>query len=433
MPLDHACRRDDEAQPFGGRAAHMAHLEDRVRVFSSLQKPKRIGVVADDGRTYYFLCKKDDDLRKDARVVEFNTLINRLLLADSQARRRDLHVRTYSVVPLNETVGMLEWINNTVPLRSVLVEQYSKRGLWHERTNKEASEIYESDKGADARKQNFRRLLARFPSVLHSWFVEQFPDAADWLSARLHYTRSCAVMSMVGFVLGLGDRHSENMLFDKRNGDFIHIDLNCIFLKAETFSVPEKVRAPMQCGEMFSDDCSLLVVAAGAVSIDAQFARRHGSRQRGRRFSRTRLFGLVWFSRSLTALLLLLLQLVCEQTMHILRKHRSMLMSVLETLIYDPLVDWKKEATRRQTRQRSHTGGAGAQKEPDVNREGEKDLRTVENKLLGLPFQSKHGAARAGNTHGLAMSVEGHVAYLIKEATSDTNLSSMFVGWSSWI
>lgn len=50
-----------------------------MTVFNSMQRPKRIEVVASNGRSYYFLCKKDDDLRKDARVMEFNALINRLL------------------------------------------------------------------------------------------------------------------------------------------------------------------------------------------------------------------------------------------------------------------------------------------------------------------------------------------------------------------
>ena len=34
---------------------------------------------------------------------------------------------------------------------------------------------------------------------------------------------------MVGYVLGLGDRHGENILFDSTNGDCIHVDFNCLF------------------------------------------------------------------------------------------------------------------------------------------------------------------------------------------------------------
>ena len=48
---------------------------------------------------------------------------------------------------------------------------------------------------------------------------------------RLGYCHTAAVMSMVGFILGLGDRHGENILFDSTNGDCVHVDFNCLFNK----------------------------------------------------------------------------------------------------------------------------------------------------------------------------------------------------------
>jgi phosphatidylinositol kinase/protein kinase (PI-3 family) len=38
-------------------------------------------------------------------------------------------------------------------------------------------------------------------------------------------------MSIVGYILGLGDRHGENILFDSTNGDCVHVDFNCLFNK----------------------------------------------------------------------------------------------------------------------------------------------------------------------------------------------------------
>jgi hypothetical protein len=49
--------------------------------------------------------------------------------------------------------------------------------------------------------------------------------------ARTSYIRTTAVMSMVGYMLGLGDRHGENILFDTVSGETIHVDFNCIFNK----------------------------------------------------------------------------------------------------------------------------------------------------------------------------------------------------------
>lgn len=57
---------------------------------NSLQKPRKIMIVGSDGRRYPFLCKPKDDLRKDARLMEFNTIINRLLKKDIEASKRQL-------------------------------------------------------------------------------------------------------------------------------------------------------------------------------------------------------------------------------------------------------------------------------------------------------------------------------------------------------
>ena len=43
------------------------------------------------------------------------------------------------------------------------------------------------------------------------------------------------------YVLGLGDRHCENILFDGTSGETCHVDFNCLFNKGERFKTPEKV------------------------------------------------------------------------------------------------------------------------------------------------------------------------------------------------
>lgn len=56
----------------------------------SLQQPKRIAFIGSDGRTYKFLCKANDDLRKDARMMEFNYMINDFLKKNPESRDRNL-------------------------------------------------------------------------------------------------------------------------------------------------------------------------------------------------------------------------------------------------------------------------------------------------------------------------------------------------------
>jgi serine/threonine-protein kinase ATR len=56
----------------------------------SLQKPRKVEIIGSDSKPYLFLCKPKDDLRKDSRMMEFNTVINKLLKKDPEGRRRQL-------------------------------------------------------------------------------------------------------------------------------------------------------------------------------------------------------------------------------------------------------------------------------------------------------------------------------------------------------
>ena len=56
-------------------------------------------------------------------------------------------------------------------------------------------------------------------------------DAESWLDCRINFTRSLAVMSMAGYILGLGDRHPSNLMIDKITGKIIHIDQSSFVLK----------------------------------------------------------------------------------------------------------------------------------------------------------------------------------------------------------
>ena len=75
------------------------------------------------------------------------------------------------------------------------------------------------------------KVLNMFPPLLHRFFLANFAEPASWLNARLAFTRTTAVWCMVGHMLGLGDRHGENILMDTATGDCIHIDFACLFDK----------------------------------------------------------------------------------------------------------------------------------------------------------------------------------------------------------
>jgi FKBP12-rapamycin complex-associated protein len=66
--------------------------------------------------------------------------------------------------------------------------------------------------------QDFYRVL---------WLKSRNSEA--WLDRRTNYCRTLAVMSMVGHILGLGDRHPSNLLMDRVSGRIVHVDFGDCF------------------------------------------------------------------------------------------------------------------------------------------------------------------------------------------------------------
>ncbi|KAJ2169701.1 hypothetical protein GGH15_000284 [Coemansia sp. RSA 562] len=352
-------------QPFNSDLPTISGFDDAIDVMHSLQRPKKITIVGSDGHRYSFLCKPKDDLRKDARLMEFNAMINQLFGGDSRARPRRLRICTYAVVPLNEECGLIEWVPNTVGVRHVLLRLYSAHGV--SVSMAQAKALLDAP-GAEPERQFLDHVLPRFPSVLHEWFVRQFGSPHLWLEARSLFTRSAAVMSMVGHILGLGDRHCENILLDERSGGVLHVDFNCLFDKGLSLEKPERV--PFRLTHNMVD-------AMGVTGYEGAFRRS------------------------------------CELALGLLREHRDALMSVLESFLHDPLVEWSRRTTRAASRSKETEGLP--------NEHASRSLSAIRRKLQG-------------SLQGMApLSVEGQVDELIQQATDPKRLCQMYVGWAPFM
>lgn len=67
-------------------------------------------------------------------------------------------------------------------------------------------------------------------------------NSEHWLERRATYTRSLAVNSMVGHILGLGDRHPSNVLLERSTGKVVHIDFgDCFEVAMHREKFPETV------------------------------------------------------------------------------------------------------------------------------------------------------------------------------------------------
>ena len=65
------------------------------------------------------------------------------------------------------------------------------------------------------------------------------------LQKQVAYGRAMAVASMAGYVIGLGDRHLNNVLIDTRTAEPIHIDLGIAFEGGTYLPTPEE--SPFRC------------------------------------------------------------------------------------------------------------------------------------------------------------------------------------------
>ena len=317
-------------EPFCNSEVTIEEWMDGVTVMGSLQRPKKVEVLGSDGQHYPFLCKPKDDLRKDARMMELMTAANRMLDKSTNCRRRKLSVRCYAVVPLDQECGLIEWVPNMEQLRSIIKDYWENYRYTMDHNSIKARHQAAMQHPTD--KKNMlagfiRSLMTELPPVLHHWLADQFCAPAAWFEARLAFTRSCAVTSMIGYSVGLGDRHLENILIDKTTGGLMHVDFACLFDHGLNLETPEKVPFRLTPN---------LLHTFGVTGAEGVFRR------------------------------------VCELTLEQLRTNNLTVLTILSTLRHDPLVEWSKRNSREDP-----SGVAQSD-------EAEKELEKIEFKLQGI-------------------------------------------------
>jgi phosphatidylinositol 3-kinase len=140
-------------------------------------------------RNYKVIVKTGDDLRQDQLVVMMLQLMDGLL----KRAALDLCLTPYSILAMSTSSGFVEFVEGAIPISQIL-SKYNG-------------------------------------SILHFFQTVAFQKGAKYdirPDVISNYVRSCAGYCVITYILGVGDRHLDNILL-RASGHFFHIDFGFIF------------------------------------------------------------------------------------------------------------------------------------------------------------------------------------------------------------
>ncbi|XP_056160919.1 serine/threonine-protein kinase TOR isoform X2 [Syzygium oleosum] len=429
-----ACRDLELAVPGTYRAdapvVTIASFAPQLDVITSKQRPRKLTIHGSDGEEYTFLLKGHEDLRQDERVMQLFGLVNTLLENNRKTAEKDWSIQRYDVIPLSPNSGLIGWVPNCDTLHQLIREYRDARKIT---LNQEHKHMLSFAPDYDhlpliAKVEVFEYALQNtegndLARVL--WLKSRTSEV--WLERRTNYTRSLAVMSMVGYLLGLGDRHPSNLMLHRYSGKILHIDFgDCFEASMHREKFPEKV--PFRLTRM-------LVKAMEVSGIEGNF-------------------------RS-----------TCENVMQVLRTNRDSVMAMMEAFVHDPLINWRlfpqvsmfanthappvvnaEESSQNRELVQPQRGARERELLQAVNQLGDANevlneravmvMARMSHKLTGRDFSSSpvssssnqpsmdHSNLFSGDSredHGLSVKLQ--VQKLIIQATSHENLCQNYVGW----
>lgn len=202
-----------------------------VMIPGGINAPKKIKVRCSNGLEIPQLLKGKDDMRQDAVMQQVFSMVNTLLRQNKNTSKNRLNLRTYIVVPLSKRSGILEWCQSTIPIGNYLYAGYKAHEKYRPNDWKptRCREKMQSATNGEQKYNFYLEICENLKPVFHHFFLEKFLNPSVWFERRLAYINSIATNSMVGYILGLGDRHLQNILIDEKTAEVIHIDFGIAF------------------------------------------------------------------------------------------------------------------------------------------------------------------------------------------------------------
>ncbi|XP_066538129.1 DNA-dependent protein kinase catalytic subunit [Hoplias malabaricus] len=420
---------DGRSKPLPEYHAKITGFDERVKVMTSIRRPKRLIVRGDDERDHPFLVKGGEDLRQDQRIEQLFSVMNIILSQDAACSQRSLMLRTYQVIPMTSRVGLIEWMENTCTLKDFLA---SRRTEKEQRTITQPNELYDNWISKVAGKvdgimryaevyrkanctdtvNNFKRIEQTVPEdLLRRAFVKMSTTPEAFLSLRSHFTSSHALLCVSHWVLGIGDRHLSNFMINTETGGMVGIDFGHAFGSATQFlPVPELM--PFRLTRQF-------------INLMRPMAESG------------------------------LIRSVMVHSLRAFRDDPDLLLNTMDIFVKEPSLDWKNFAVKQLKKGGTWTESVDIQ---EINWYPLQKVNFARRKLEGAnpsviiseelrlgfektsAFKGMLAVARGSEENNIRarlgekdLSVEEQVDCLIDQATDANLLGRVWIGWEPWI
>uniref|UniRef100_A0A8C9ZJE5 Phosphatidylinositol 3-kinase catalytic subunit type 3 n=1 Tax=Sander lucioperca TaxID=283035 RepID=A0A8C9ZJE5_SANLU len=161
-------------------------VPETATLFKSALMPAKLIFKAEDGAMYPVIFKHGDDLRQDQLILQIISLMDKLLRKENL----DLKLTPYKVLATSTKHGFMQFVQS-VPVAEVLATEGNIQSFFRKHAP--------SEKG---------------PYGISSEVMDT-------------YVKSCAGYCVITYILGVGDRHLDNLLLTK-TGKLFHIDFGYI-------------------------------------------------------------------------------------------------------------------------------------------------------------------------------------------------------------
>lgn len=411
-----------ESKPFIESHVKIVRFEQRLKVFNSKQKPLELKILGSDGKTYSFIMKYGEDVRQDQRIQQVLQLMSKKFSLDKRCKENGLKIETYQVIPINSYCGMLQMVNDALTINDFM-EEISKNLLtetFEEFNSSIRQELYEflhtnerfqswqrTYENAVLRTDRlilvnkFMELERKIPSDIISRALKSIAKTLEsFFVLRKNFVISMAAMNIAHWLLGIGDRHLNNIMIDVRNGSLIGIDFGIAFGAAANLQVPEIV--PFRLTSHFVDVLEPMGIE-GMIKKNMQYA------------------------------------LKC------LRDHSEIILICLEVFVKEPSLDWLLQSKKSEIAAENRQSIWDPANRIDIVRQKLNGVNPTkilidelsagfvrENKELLEKYKEIIREASKRELPANDLSPEEQVSCLVNLATDKLILSTIYLGWAGW-